>query len=483
MEQPDIYDKYLSNKDGRPNPIKRILEFDKSKEQLKSLQQWIKENYGHRIEFENILEQTIDTNKIMKKTFSSLSLLKTILERNKHMMDITDDNLDKIFKKIDSMIVFYQKHKDDSITIDFLNTIAIKLHSLNNELDTIKIKANKKIKDFNKKQDYMNIVKCLLILKSTYDDIYNFILISKAEFDEVYVNPYYKEHLFTSKKSSSDVNNNSQIINSDFFEYPNHEYDKYENKKYTLKLFNDKLLLRLKRTIVLLQNLLLNNLHIFKYYKFNKQEFDAYKGRATLNELVKYREIEYIINSSSDDGESSSDDIRKFKYDELTPGVINELFKDIINFLRNKNKITKTELIDLYKKLEIIIASFKVNLKTIINIDQYKDNLKIGDFTKKYKDYKNFIRYITILNKLEIIIFIAFINKYENDFTSSRPSSLSARSSARDYIDDFNIDQTISKKFGKKIILNKMFKQINMREPLNAFKVRNRFTNRAIRVA
>ena len=81
MEQPDIYDKYLSNKDGRPNPIKRILEFDKSKEQLKSLQQWIKENYGHRIEFENILEQTIDTNKIMKKTFSSLSLLKTIFQR------------------------------------------------------------------------------------------------------------------------------------------------------------------------------------------------------------------------------------------------------------------------------------------------------------------------------------------------------------------------------------------------------------------
>jgi hypothetical protein len=241
--------------------------------------------------------------------------------------------------------------------------------------------------------------------------------------------------------------------------------------------------LRLKRTIVLLQNLLLNNLHIFKYYKFNKQEFDAYKGRATSNELVKYRETQYIINSSSDDGESSSDDIRKFKYDELTPAVIEALFKDIINFLRNKNKITKTELIELYKKLEIIIASFKVNLKTIINIDQYKDNLKIGDFTKKYKDYKNFIRYITILNKLEIIIFIAFINKYENDVTSSRQSSLSARSSAREYKSDFNIDQSISKKFGKKIILNKIFKQINMREPPNAFKARNPYTNRAIRVA
>ena len=31
----------------------------------------------------------------------------------------------------------------------------------------------------------------------------------KAEFDEVYVNAYYKEHLFKSKKSSSDVNNSS----------------------------------------------------------------------------------------------------------------------------------------------------------------------------------------------------------------------------------------------------------------------------------
>ena len=64
------------------------------------------------------------------------------------------------------------------------------------------------------------------------------------------------------------------------------------------------------------------------------------------------------------------------------------------------------------------------------------------------------------------------------------PSSLSARSSARDYIDDFNIeDQFIPKHFGEKIIYDKMFKRMNMQEPPNAFKARNRFTSRAIKIA
>jgi hypothetical protein len=464
-ENDDIYKSYLSNKQGRPNPIKRILEFDKYTEQLKSLQQWIKQQYDHRIEFDNILHETIDTNKIMKKTFSSITLLKMILENNVDNFDITSDNLEEIFKKMDSMIDFYQKKKDDIITIDLLNNIRMKLHSLNNEMDTIKLKENKKIKDFNKKQDYMNIIKCILILKSTDDDINNFILISDANFDDVFINAYYKQKLFTSEESSSDINSSSRSIKPDFFEYPNHEYDKYENKKYTIQLFNEKLLLRLKRTIVLLKNLLLNNSHIFKYYKFDEDEFRAYRGNTTSNELFKFTEIQAIS---------------ELEYVELTPAIIEEIFNDIIQYLRNKNKINKKELIELHKKLEIINVSFNAYLKTIINIDEYKDNLKIGDFKNKYKDYKNFIRYITILNKLEFIIFIAFINDLQY-IELSMPSTLSQKSSNRDYKSDFKRDQSITKNFGKKIIRNKMFK--NMQEPEDAYKKRNKFTHRAIRVA
>ena len=83
-----------------------------------------------------------------------------------------------------------------------------------------------------------------------------------------------------------------------------------------------------------------------------------------------------------------------------------------------------------------------------------------------------------------MIIYIAFIHKYQNQIHMLKaPSSLSARSSARDYIDDFNIDQSIPKHFGEKIIYNKMFKRMNMQEPPDAFKARNRFTTRAIRIA
>jgi hypothetical protein len=117
---------------------------------------------------------------------------------------------------------------------------------------------------------------------------------------------------------------------------------------------------------------------------------------------------------------------------------------------------------------------------TIINIDEYKDNLKIGDFKNKYKDYKNFIRYITILNKLEFIIFIAFINDLQY-IELSMPSTLSQKSSNRDYKSDFKRDQSITKNVGKKIIRNKMFK--NMQEPEDAYKKRNKFTHSAIRVA
>jgi hypothetical protein len=476
--QTEIYDNYFRNT-KLSNPIKRILDFNIDEEQKKSIKELLKSN-NYKIDIDiKIDEQTIYTNKNINKAFLSIPLLKKILETNIAIFNITQDELDNIFN---SIIQFYEDNKNTPFSIELLNTIEMLLINFNDRLINIELKEKKTLEKFNKKKDYMNIIKYVIMLKSIQYDIATFILISKANFKNIYNNPYYKEELFISEKSSSsDLNHNTQIINKDFIEYPNAAYNKYKNIKYTLELFNSTLLLRLKKTIQFLKNLLLNNLHIFKYHKFTDiNAFDEYKGTPTLNKLVKNREYEIDL-----DNLDNLDDMEDLDYSDLTPNIIEELFTDIIDFLRNKNKITKSKLIELNEKLEIILASFKVNFKTIINIDKYKDNLKIGDFKNKYKDYKNFIRYITILNKLQMIIYIAFIHKYQNQIHMLKaPSSLSARSSARDYIDDFNIeDQFIPKHFGEKIIYDKMFKRMNMQEPPNAFKARNRFTSRAIKIA
>jgi hypothetical protein len=248
------------------------------------------------------------------------------------------------------------------------------------------------------------------------------------------------------------VLSNSDNVNSGIMRNHRLVIDKNNKLKALLDLFNknDVIINRIKRTLNLLYNLILRNINIFYEYSTNDEETE---------------------------------------YTELTVETLNKLFEDLNNYIMTfkSGEITSKKLKQLYQLLNKFDNRINETSIEDINITLMFD-LKIGDFNKGYKDYKNYTRYIYILHTilLNIKSNLIFINDESKLHTITSAKSSNRRYKS-EYKEDSNIyieddldeymyqdeDENIEGKFNEYIIRHNLFKRLKD-EPEEAIKSKSK---------
>jgi len=474
--------------------LERFINFSKEKNDKKLIKQINKViSYHFKLKFKDYNTQILNENIFLSKTIKIIEKFKEILLSNVQHIHYIDyryieysnekDIIEIINKIFQPILKFFDENKDNLLTLDILAKFNDLLHTFNNNIKKINFKNNILIKNLTKKTDYKNFMKYFLICLSTYRDLTNFIDYTNAEIKGNFsplLNIYNPELIFKSDNSSSSsvlISSKKELM-KDIFEEAGSYYKRYTNYKTLIKKFEtNKYLNKIKKTLGLFKKLLINNITLFKYGEI--KDISKYNGQGNYHYKKLVKRTPFIIeklvkpNHETDDLSSSSSNeyIKKFItndiiYSDLDENIINIVFYDIINYISSLNDINNSILLILYDKLFVFNACFNQSLRTHINIDKYKENLKIGEFKNGYKDYKNFIRYISILNKIEQFIRVFADNKKPLNFNMSEMSSTNSDN------DSINNSSKLSSSISLKSSQNE-YNSFKKNEPINIDIVRN----------
>jgi|694.fasta_scaffold08070_9 hypothetical protein len=399
-----------------------------------------------KIIYFKIDEEKVGKNSLLKKLIETLKVLSELLMKNRNIITDLSYKTNVLYNHNKDLFEYYDSVKDNILSFKILEDFKKLINIVYNEnIILIKINKSKKIKDFiDGIEDYKNLIKYLVIIENIYNNIFKFI--NKTKFQKDYSLSPINDNIDDMVLSNSD-NVNSGIMR-------NHRLviDKNNKLKALLDLFNknDVIINRIKRTLNLLYNLILRNINIFYEYSTNDEETE---------------------------------------YTELTVETLNKLFEDLNNYIMTfkSGEITSKKLKQLYQLLNKFDNRINETSIEDINITLMFD-LKIGDFNKGYKDYKNYTRYIYILHTilLNIKSNLIFINDESklHTITSAKSSNRSYKS---EYKEDSNIyieddldeymyqdeDENIEGKFNEYIIRHNLFKRLKD-EPEEAIKSKSK---------
>jgi hypothetical protein len=403
--------------------LERIGLFDKKKNDIKVLIQRniIKDKDLKDIEFYFSNSELFENNRDIKKLKETLKLFEKVLSINqeKIYLKTPDDKIPLqtsiISTHIKPLTDYIKKYSSSIITIENINNFNKILTSFISKFVYKLLILKNNITNFeNGMRDYMSIVKYIIIILGINIKIINYTIIldiiNKKTTNKKLLNNSISSQSLNSNYNKKDIvdiinkNNKdpSSIHLKDAKKYFKNNNNKYKHLIKELELFN-KLIKRVTTTLELLYNLFLRNAPLFIYKLTSRNKIPLTKE--ILDKII----LSVIII------------LKELETKKLSFSILENVFKNIS---------VLTNSIDPYRGGRDDI--------------ELKDNIKIGDFQKGYKDFKNYLRYISILKTFnkKVLSLLQYSNNDSSE-DSELKSIMTAKSSNRSYKSAFKKDKSI----------------------------------------
>ena len=393
--------------------LQRMGLFDKKRNDIKLL---IQRNIITEKDIELVHTTTYEDNKDIKKLKKTLELFKNLLlsEYNTFKYKkkkLTREIIVDAFKKIEQHL---EINKEIIITLENIENFSKLLETFISNFIT-KLLVPERYMHGKQFSDVKVIYKYIVIILAINTKLINYSLIinilnnntnSKSIIKDSLSSQSPDTRLFSDDDVMKFVNKNFDFSYDLSFNPKNikkvykEAHDNYKNIKKYFDSFNV-LLDRLKRTLALLSNLFIRNSSIFHY---RSNGINTIISQTTLDkELLKLNNL-----------------ISTIKDQKITKEIINKFYKEV-------------DEID-----GLIYYPFRGTNSSI----KLKPNIKVGDFQKGYKDFKNYLRYINIIANLRSLLVLLPIGD------KITYNSISPKSSLRSYKSSYKKDLSANyKKF------------------------------------